>query len=382
MKGIIFALLLIFSSNQALPQDTELSDGISSLRNSIVQSGKKTFAIVGFTNRQGYGPSFALDLIGKLNTLLPPVDHSFVLVTRSKEDIQKIKDEQHLWLSGDFDPKSAAHIGRLFGAEAVIFGTFRVDAHSVEVVAQIEDTQTSEAYHGSVLNFKRSPALDELLGEPFLAKQTNTDSSIPNTQAEVEQSLINPAHSLGLSYIDYGAVDNAENARLIEDMRKSTSMQILMINGNNFFQNLAIWLQQFKLRPETHMQILLADPNSRFFSEESDMVYRKKLTPDELQTNKRKVDEAALRLLDNTADDQRVEFRYFDTQFRMSMIILGGSPNGPSCYLTVRLSPHEPMDSIRLEFRGGEPNKDYVSQCSAHFNKLWGVSEPQDTGKR
>ena len=191
-------------------------------------------------------------------------------------------------------------------------------------------------------------------------------------QAKVnDQHLLDEAHTLGLNRIEHNLPTPEENARLKDEMARSTYMQILMLNGNNFFQNLSPELLAFKARHETHMQILIANPDSEFYREETNMVYKVKDIA--LPPNKTKVNEAALRLHDGSPDDQRIDIKYYNTQFRLSMIIL----DSKSCFLTIRLSPHEPMDSIRLEFAGGNDKAAFASHCVDHFNKLWGAATTQ-----
>jgi hypothetical protein len=198
------------------------------------------------------------------------------------------------------------------------------------------------------------------------SKQVDTDQANQN-----DQHLMDEAHTLGLNRIEHDLPTPEENDRLKDEMRRSSYMQILMLNGNNFFQNLSPDLNAFKARHETHMQILVANPDSEFYREETNMVYKQKDIA--LPPNKTKVNEAVLRLHDGGPDDQRVDIKYYDTQFRLSMVIL----DSQSCYLTIRLSPHEPMDSIRLEFAGGKENAGFASHCVDHFNKLWGASTEQ-----
>jgi len=194
-----------------------------------------------------------------------------------------------------------------------------------------------------------------------------------NPLSPADQHLLEEAHALGLNSIEHDLPTPEENARLREEMARSSFMQILLLNGNNFFQNLSPDLLAFKAR-QTNMQILLANPDSEFYREETNMVYRVKDIA--LPPTKQKVNEAALRLHDGGPDDAKVEIRYYNTQFRLSMIIL----DRKSCYLTIRLSPHEPMDSIRLEFAGGKDKEGFASHCVDHFNKLWGVATVQPGG--
>jgi hypothetical protein len=357
MRRVTLCLAFFALATAAFAQEMELNSAVHEMRTAIISAKKKTVAVIGFTNNQGYGPEFSLDLTEKLNAMLPPPSLQFK--TLSRTNLDKIKGEQILWASSDFEASSAQKIGHLAGADAIIFGSYRVDDSYIKVSLQIVDTADGSILGGKPFSLPRNKPVDDILGPQ-------------NPRTKINEKIIEEAAIIGLNAIEHGKPDKEEDSRLIDNMNKATSMQILLLNGNNLFQNLYDPLINFKKRYGTHMQILLAQPDSSFYAEETDMVYSKKLTEDELNENKAKMREATMRLWDGGADDKKVEIHYYDTQYRLSMIILDGT----SCYLTVRLSPKEPFDSFRLEFKGGKGTDGYAAQCAAHFQKLWDFSTP------
>ena len=103
------------------------------------------------------------------------------------------------------------------------------------------------------------------------------------------------------------------------------------------------------------------------------MTLGNKWEPKDLETNKGFVGASKQRLLDAAkGDEKRIEFRYFNTQFRVPLIII----DDKYCYLTLRLPPNEGGESPRMEFEG---ETGFVKTCKAHFQSMWNASNPSPT---
>jgi hypothetical protein len=125
------------------------------------------------------------------------------------------------------------------------------------------------------------------------------------------------------------------------------------------------------------MEVLFATANSDFYREETAMTkLPSKLDDPSYIANQGKVAFNRSRLIGLArSPQQQLKFRYFDTQYRLPMIII----DERYCYLTIRLSPNESEQSIRLEFHGGK--EDFSESCLVHFEQMWSLSseDPSDS---
>ncbi len=184
--------------------------------------------------------------------------------------------------------------------------------------------------------------------------------------------LARSAEGIGLKHIEKGKYSTGENDRLGNGIRTARSIKILMPNASSFAQVFRTDLETFFSRPDTSMQVILATADSDFYREMMPMTFDKKWEEKDVasETNMGLMALSRKRLVEASKDENKIEFKYFDTQFRLPLIII----DDKDCYLTIRLPPNESGESPRLEFEGG-----YAESCTRHFNRLWQLSSPNAT---
>ena len=185
--------------------------------------------------------------------------------------------------------------------------------------------------------------------------------------------VLSTASRAGLAHIEYRKFSTGENARLSKALRHARRIRLLLPNGNRFVKTFQADLAEFFRRPEVSMQVLLATPDSAFYEEETKMTLGADWTEERrkaaVEENRSRVGHAQALLVQLAAGrPQALEMRHFDTQFRLPIIVID-----EQCFLTVRLSPDEGAQSLRLEFEGAEG---YGRSCIAHFDRMWSLSAP------
>jgi hypothetical protein len=178
---------------------------------------------------------------------------------------------------------------------------------------------------------------------------------------------------IGLKRIELGKYSTDENARMGDMIRGAHTLRLLLPNASNFAQSFKDDFEEFFQKPDSSMQVIFATPNSDFYKEMTQMTLGTKWQEKDYETNRGLVNTSRQRLLSAAkGDESKVAFRYFDTQFRVPLIII----DNRYCFLTIRLPPHEGEESPRLEFDGG-----YAQTCINHFNEVWqfSSSEPLPT---
>jgi hypothetical protein len=175
--------------------------------------------------------------------------------------------------------------------------------------------------------------------------------------------------ALGLARLEKGKYSTDENERLGSKISGAhQSIKLLLPNAYSLSQTFREDFTKFFNTEGTTMQVLFATPESDFYKEMTQMTLGTKWQPRDLDTNKGFVSASRQRLLDAAkGDEKRIEFKYFNTQFRVPLIII----DDKYCYLTLRLPPNEGGESPRMEFEGEDS---FVRTCKAHFQSIWNSS--------
>lgn len=191
--------------------------------------------------------------------------------------------------------------------------------------------------------------------------------------------LLSNARRAHLKRIEYGVYTTGENKRLGDRIKAARTIKILAPNGNSLVHTFGDDFRSFFSERQGSMKVILATATSDFYREMTQMTFSTDWNEDKKREvvfdNMKRVDRSKLELAKTAGDasDQRIQFKYFNTQFRVPMIIV----NDRDCYLTIRLPPDEGAQSLRLEFEDGAG---YAASCVKHFDRLWELSS-DDPGR-
>ena len=200
----------------------------------------------------------------------------------------------------------------------------------------------------------------------------------------------------GIRHLERGAYSKPENERLKNAIRNATLVELLVPNASSFINVFREDLTIFFKNPNSRMRVLFADPNSEF--------YRKMMimTTNGIEQDAKAVTEDKAKLafsrrviLAAAADSpQRVDFRQFDTEFRLPMILIDRN----QCFVTIRMTPDQSTDTLRVELASksaGTPlqqiqatilksvalflipsvqTQDNIESCTRHFDAVWKYS--------
>jgi hypothetical protein len=313
---------------------------------------KKVFAVSFFTNSQGFGDHFSDYISESLGRAL--IQHGLTLVNRSPAGFALIRGEQGFSATEMFDAKWVSQNKKFISADFVLGGSYDVQFEDIQITVKVLNVGDARQEAVEVIKILKTPAvLEELNRTPI--KQLN-----------------DVAAAIGLNHIESGKYKTEENERLLKAIESANDIKVLVVNGDNIFQTFKDEFKKFFDKPGTTMHVLLGTADSDFYLEETQMTNLKADPNDPSYiANQGKVEFNRQRLLGLANNDlARVDFRYFDTQYRLPMIIV----DNKSCFLTLRLSPNESQQSVRLEFEGGA--QDFAQSCLVHFNQMWKVSNP------
>jgi TolB-like protein len=167
---ISFTLLFIFLINMALcvclsspaiSYEREIANLSSILASSISKSGKKSIAVVDFTDLQGHVNELGRFIAEEMSGNMTSQSQGFDILDRNH--MKKILEEQKLSLSGLMDPDAIKKIGKLAGADVIIAGTITPFGDSIRVSCKAIDTATAKVIGSARGDIAKTATIADLL---------------------------------------------------------------------------------------------------------------------------------------------------------------------------------------------------------------------------
>jgi TolB-like protein len=157
----------------------------------IAKAGKKSVAVVDFTDLQGNVTELGRFLAEEFSVALASSGKGFELVDRTH--LKTIIKEHKLVDTGIIDPTTAKKLGQVAGVDALITGTITPLDNNIRILVKILDTTTAKVIGASKGNIVKTRAIEELLVKgietvPALSSTTtNTPmTSLPKVLAKAE----------------------------------------------------------------------------------------------------------------------------------------------------------------------------------------------------
>ena len=158
---ILAAIFLLISAQFTLAYEKEIVSLSISMAEKISAAGKKTIAVVDFTDLQGNVTELGRFLPEEFSTALVNTGKGFVVIDRIH--LKSILKEHKLSASGIIDPTTARKLGKIAGVQALITGTVTPFGDNVRVTVKILDTETAKIIGASTANIAKTKAIEELL---------------------------------------------------------------------------------------------------------------------------------------------------------------------------------------------------------------------------
>lgn len=246
-----------------------------------------------------------------------------------------------------------------------------------------EDTRKSlENWEELKGNETRIPVINnETFNEPLLELvsailSTFYEDLYPKVNIE---SVLKASQAKGIHSIQFGRFTATDDARLEHLIISSTHIKVMMINANRFLDIFRDSLVHFLSKPNVKFQLLMANEDSDFYYELSDLI-----SPifNQDSQNKGLVQFAQKRanvILDESGnkDDKALEIRKYNTQFRLPIIIF----DNKYVHLTINLPPRESSFGMTFEIHSNanmhknKADTSYLVDCIKHFDEVWERSQ-------
>ena len=158
----VLSLALFFSGFElCLAYEKEIKVLSSTLAESIVTSGKKSIAVVDFTDLQGNVTELGRFLAEEFSVALSEASKGFEVVDRTH--LKSLLKEHQLAQTGLIDPQTARKLGEIAGVQALVTGTLTPFGDSIRLSVKVLDTATAKVIGASRGDIAKTKGIDELL---------------------------------------------------------------------------------------------------------------------------------------------------------------------------------------------------------------------------
>jgi TolB-like protein len=161
--GCAIFLLPLLLTLPALSYGQQVKDIAPRLADAITKSGKKTVAVVDFTDLQGRVTEFGRFLAEEFSVDLANNAKGFDVIDRT--NLKTLLQEHKLAATGIIDPQTARRVGEIAGVQVLVAGTVTPYGESVRLSVKVLDAETARVISGVTADIPRNKAVDELLAK-------------------------------------------------------------------------------------------------------------------------------------------------------------------------------------------------------------------------
>lgn len=243
-----FFLLTSFllNSSVAIAYEKEIKNLAASMGDRIGKAGKKTIAVVDFTDLQGNVTELGRFIAEELSVDLSELDKGFEVVDRTH--LKSLIREHKLSASGLIDPQTAGKLGQIAGVDALVTGTITPFGDSVRVSAKILDTSKAKVISASSCDIAKTKAIEELLSRGIESSQssssqetnTNVSSYSGNSQSKkvgknITLTIKKIAVSNGRVLVHLDVLNNSDKVlKIVRNASKNPNIELMDDRGNIF----------------------------------------------------------------------------------------------------------------------------------------------------
>ena len=159
-----FVLLITFflpGIQSSMAYEKQIQSLSAFMAGKIAAAGKKSIAVVDFTDLQGNVTELGRFLAEEFSVALAGASKGFEVVDRTH--LKSIMAEHKLASTGIIDPQTARKLGKIAGVEALITGTITPFGDSIRLSVKVLDTETAKMISASTGNIAKTDAIEELL---------------------------------------------------------------------------------------------------------------------------------------------------------------------------------------------------------------------------
>lgn len=183
-KLFLGAMVLMFcltSTGIGFAYDKEINSLCTAIGDKITKTGKKTVAVVDFTDLQGNITELGRFLAEELSVDLTNTAINFEVIDRAH--LKSILAEHKLSLSGLIDPNNVKKLGQIAGVDAIITGTVTPFGDSIRVSSKVITTDSAKVLGASKCDIAKTKAIDELLAKGIETRVEASPATVSSAPA-------------------------------------------------------------------------------------------------------------------------------------------------------------------------------------------------------
>ncbi|MGX9726784.1 MAG: FlgO family outer membrane protein [Candidatus Electronema sp. VV] len=166
--GAAMFLSLLVSS--AFGYEKEIEQLSSQMAEKIAGKGKKTVAVVDFTDLEGNVTQLDQFIAEEFSVALAGAGKGFRVIDRTR--LMSIIKENKLAATGLIDPATASKLGKIAGVDALVTGTLTPFGDTVHLTVKVLDSNTADVIDSAKSDIAKTPAINELLGKEMPSEST------------------------------------------------------------------------------------------------------------------------------------------------------------------------------------------------------------------
>jgi TolB-like protein len=159
---LILCVAVIGATPTAFSQvQDQMRTAATSVVEQLTVAQKRTVAVVDFTDQSGRVNCLGRLLADELSTVLASQRRSFTVVERAQ--LKRVLEEQKLASTGVIDPGTASRVGKIAGAEAIIYATLTATRDNVRVLIKVTGTERGEVVGSVAADVPLTKTIEDLI---------------------------------------------------------------------------------------------------------------------------------------------------------------------------------------------------------------------------
>jgi TolB-like protein len=152
---------LALGSTPARGYQRETRAAADAVSEKLVAAGKKSVAVVDFTDLQGEVTELGRFLAEEISVALASGDRPLEVVDRTH--LKVLVQENKLSATGLIDPATARKLGQIAGVDALVTGTLTPFGDTVRLTLKVLDTSTARIIAATTAEIPKTKAIEELV---------------------------------------------------------------------------------------------------------------------------------------------------------------------------------------------------------------------------
>ncbi|WP_417910412.1 FlgO family outer membrane protein [Candidatus Electronema sp. PJ] len=159
--GAAMFLSLLVSS--AFGYEKEIEQLSAQMAQKIAGKGKKTVAVVDFTDLEGNVTQLDKFIAEEFSVALAGAGKGLRVIDRTH--LKSIIKENKLSATGLIDPATASKLGKIAGVDALVTGTLTPFGDNMRLTVKVLDSETADIIDSAKSNFAKTQAINDLIGK-------------------------------------------------------------------------------------------------------------------------------------------------------------------------------------------------------------------------